>query len=68
MMEYPQSNLMPADFLGQLVSLIRVAKHDTKQLYAGYSESNIERVKYMSGVALRPQPGRAVWRVELPYV
>lgn len=51
-MEYPQSNLMPADFLGQLVSLIRVAKHDTKQLYAGYSESNIERVKYMSNMAL----------------
>lgn len=51
-MEYPQSNLMPADFLEQLVSLIRVAKHDTKQLYAGYSESNIERVKYMSNMAL----------------
>ena len=51
-MEYPQSNLMPADFLEQLVSLIRVAKHDAKQLYAGYSESNIERVKYMSNMAL----------------
>ena len=49
----PQSNLIPADFLGQLVSLIRVAKHDTKQLYAGYSESNIERVKYMSKMCIR---------------
>ena len=51
-MEYPQSNLMPVDFLEQLVSLIRIAKHDTKRLYIGYSESNIRRVKYMSNMAL----------------
>ena len=51
-MEYPQSNLMPIDFLEQLVSLIRIAKHDTKRLYVGYSESNIRRVKYMSNMAL----------------
>lgn len=51
-MEYPHSNLMPVDFLEQLVSLIRIAKHDTKRLYVGYSESNIRRVKYMSNMAL----------------
>ena len=52
LMEYPQRDLMPADFLEQIVSLIRVAKHDTSQMFAEYSEANIEKVKYMSNMAL----------------
>ena len=51
-MEYPLSNLMPADFMEQLVSLLRIAKHDPSGETVEYSEENISKVRYMSNMAL----------------
>ena len=52
LMEYPQSHRSPADFLEDMVSLIKVAKHDPKQLYVENSEENIRKIKRMSNMAL----------------
>lgn len=52
LMEYPIAGLMPADFTEQLVSLIRIARHDPGQKYVEYSEKNIQKMKYMSNMAL----------------
>lgn len=51
-MEYPLANLMPADFMEQLVSLLRIAKHDPSGETVEYSEENISKVRYMSNMAL----------------
>ena len=51
-MPYPLGNLMPADFLEQMVALIKVAKHEVNQTYVEYSEINIEKTKQLSNMAL----------------
>ena len=52
MMEYPLASLLPADFMEQLVSLLRIAKHDVNSETVEYSEENISKVRYMSNMAL----------------
>lgn len=52
LMEYPISHLMPADFAEELVSFIRIAKHDPSQNYVEYSEKNIQKAKRISNMAL----------------
>ena len=52
LMEYPHARRSPADFLEDMVSLIKVAKHDPKQLYVDDSATNIEKIKEMSNMAL----------------
>ena len=52
LMEYPRPGLTPAEFTEQLISLIRIAKHDLDQPFVEYSENNIQRVKRMSNMAL----------------
>lgn len=52
LMEYPQPRLMPSDLLEQMVSLIRIAKHDTSQMFVEYSQSNVEKIKNLSNMAL----------------
>lgn len=51
-MEYPQAHRSPADFLEDMSSLIKVAKHDPKQVYVENSEDNIKKIKWMSNMAL----------------
>ena len=51
-MEYPQAQMTPSEFLDQMVSLLRVAKHDTSQTYVVYSEKNVGKIKKMSNMAL----------------
>lgn len=50
--DYPRSGLVPSDVLEQMVSLLRIAKHDKKQEYEEYSEYNIKKVKIMSDMAM----------------
>lgn len=51
-MEYDPSAVVPADFLEQMVSLIKVAKHDSNALYEQYSGDSIRKVKRMSKLSL----------------
>lgn len=51
-MDYPQAGMVPSDFLDQMISLLRVAKHDTMQPYVVYSEENIDKIKKLSNMAL----------------
>lgn len=50
--DYPRIGLAPSDLLEQMVSLLRIAKHDKKQKYEEYSEYNIRKVKTMSDMAM----------------
>lgn len=50
--DYPRVGLVPSDLLEQMVSLLRIAKHDKKQEYEEYSEYNIRKVKTMSDMAM----------------
>lgn len=50
--EYPLESLTPVDFMEQLVSLLRIAKHDVNDEVVEYSETNIRKVRYMSNMAL----------------
>lgn len=52
LMECPGPNQSPSDFLETMVSLIKVAKHDPKQLYVEISQENSEKIKKMSSIAL----------------
>lgn len=52
LMEYPIAGLLPADFTDQLVSLIRIARQDPGQKYVEYSEKSIQKMKYISNMAL----------------
>ena len=51
-MEYPQANRAPADFLEDMISLLKVAKHDPKLPYSDDSATNIEKIKHISNMAL----------------
>ena len=52
LMECPKGQLSPSDFVENIVSLIKVAKHDSKQLYVVDSMENSEKIKNMSNIAL----------------
>lgn len=52
LMEYPRGEVTPADFLEQLVALIKMAKHEVHLEYVEYSEANIEKTKQLSNMAL----------------
>lgn len=52
LMEYPRGEVTPADFLEQLVALIKMAKHEVHLEYVEYSEANIEKTKRLSNMAL----------------
>lgn len=51
-MEYCRLKTTPADFLEQMVSLIKVAKHNCNSAFEEYSDDNIYKIKYMSKMAL----------------
>lgn len=51
-MEYPNGNMSPDDLVENLVSLIRVAKQDSKLDYVDYSTPNIKRAKQISNMVL----------------
>lgn len=52
LMHYPMPRLTPSDFLEQMVSLLRIAKHDTSQAYLEDSDVNLQRIKNISNIAL----------------
>ena len=52
LMEYPHEKRALDDFLEDMVSLIKVAKHDPKVPYVDDSATNIEKIKKMSNMAL----------------
>ena len=51
-MDYPNGDMAPEDLVETLVSLIRVAKQESKLPYVDYSASNIQRIQQMSNMAL----------------
>ncbi|MDR3767141.1 MAG: EAL domain-containing protein [Butyricicoccus sp.] len=51
-MEYPCDSLEPEDIVENMVALIKVARHDTKQLYVDYSLQNIKQIKQIANMAL----------------
>ncbi len=50
--EYPQSTMIPSDLLEQLISLLKVAKHEINQEFIEYSTANVEKTKKLSEMAL----------------
>ena len=52
LMECPKDHQSPSDFVENMVSLIKVAKHDCKQMYVEDSRENIEKIRKMSNIAL----------------
>lgn len=52
LMEYPYEDFTPEDLIEILLSLIRVAKQDPKQLYVDYSVQNMQRVRKLSNMTL----------------
>ena len=52
LLEYRGNEVKPEDFLERAVSLIRIAKHEVQHEYVEYSESNIEKSKRLSLMAL----------------
>lgn len=52
LMEYPYEGFTPEDLVENLISLIRVAKQETKQNYVEYSAQSIQQIKQMSNMAL----------------
>ena len=51
-MEYSPEKMVPADFLEQMISLIKIAKHEMNLSYVEYSDSSIEKSRQMSNMAL----------------
>lgn len=51
-MEYLKADIMPADFLEQMVSLIKIAKHEVNQDFLEYTDSNIDKTRQLSNLAL----------------
>lgn len=51
-MEYRSKETCPEDFLEQMVSLIKVAKHDSILGYEEYQGDNIRKVKSMAEISL----------------
>ena len=51
-MEYPCGDFSPEDLLDTMISLIRLARQETKLRYVDYSDQNIQRMKRMSNVVL----------------
>lgn len=51
-MEFPQFDWTPGDFLEHMAALLKVAKQNKRQLYVENSEDNIRNVRKMSTVAL----------------
>lgn len=51
-MDYRRSEADPADFLEQMVLLIKIAKHDSASEFVEYSGDNIQKVKYISRMSL----------------
>ncbi len=51
-MEYPCGDFSPEDLLDTMISLIRLARQESKLSYVDYSEQNIQRVKRMSNMVL----------------
>ena len=56
LVEYPRKNVMPEDFLEQVVALIRMAKHEVHQNYVEYSAGNIKKSRQLSNMALALSP------------
>ena len=52
LMECPKARLTPSDFVENMVSLIKVAKQDSKQLFVVDSQENSEKIRNMSNIAL----------------
>lgn len=51
-MEYAPEKMVPSDFLEQMISLIKIAKHEPNLNYVEYSDSSIEKSRQMSNMAL----------------
>lgn len=51
-MEYSPAEIAPADFLEQMISLIKMAKHENNLEYVEYSNANLEKSKRLSHMAL----------------
>lgn len=51
-MEYPCDSLEPEDILENIVALLKVARHNTKQAYVDYSTQNIRQIKQIANMAL----------------
>lgn len=52
LMRYSLPQLTPSDFVEQMVSLLRIAKHDTSQPFLEDSDVNLQRIKNLSNIAL----------------
>lgn len=51
-MRYPCDNLSPEDFMGHIISLIRLAKSTPDKPYIEYSAESVGRIQKMSKIAL----------------
>lgn len=51
-MDFPQNEGTPEDFLENMNALLKVAKQDKRQLYVENSEDNIQKIRTMSNMAL----------------
>lgn len=51
-LEYPKTSSIPSDFLEELVALLRIAKHDSAQLYLEYSDASIGKARNIANQAL----------------
>ena len=51
-MEYPCNSITPEDLVESVISLLRLARQNTKELYIDYSAQNIYQINEMSNMAL----------------
>lgn len=52
LMEYDPANLSPADFMEQMVTLIKIAKRDTDHLFVEYSPENNQQIQQVTNTLL----------------
>lgn len=52
LMDYQKTNCVPSDFLEELVALLRIAKHDSGQLYLEYTNESIRKARIVANQAL----------------
>lgn len=50
--DYPKGQLAPSDFLEELVTLLRIVRHDSTQPYLTYSDVSIRRVRHVANQVL----------------
>lgn len=52
LMDYQKTTCLPSDFLEEMIALLRIAKHESDQLYLEYSDESIRKARYFAKQAL----------------